>query len=126
MTLDPVSSHASLVTLKMPAPMSMPSSVAYDSTAPRSRRSDAESGTDMSAIVARPGRRALRGGGGARLHLHGVEIVQQLAGVAVARFRILGQATHHDVVDPASDLRPQFDRRPRVFGDVRGEDARQR
>src|SRR5580765_4752362 len=126
MTLDPVSSHASLVTLKMPAPMSMPSSVAYDSTAPRSRRSDAESGTDMSVIVARPGRRALRGrGGGARLHLYRVEIVQQFAGVAVARFRILGQAPHHDVVDPASDLRPQFDRWPRVLGDVRGQHARQ-
>src|SRR5437763_13984099 len=110
MTLDPVSSHASLVTLKMPAPMSIPSSVAYDSTAPGSRRSEAESGADMSAIVARAVLRALRGGG-TRLHLHRVEVVQQLAGVAVARFRILGQATHHDVVDPASDLRSQLDRR---------------
>src|SRR3954452_24005909 len=107
MTLDPVSSHASLVTLKIPAPMSIPSSVAYDSTAPRSRRSDAESGTDMSAIVARPVGCALRGGG-ALLHLDGVEIVQQLAGVAVARSRIFRQATHHDVVDAASDLRPQL------------------
>src|SRR3954451_9379142 len=105
--------------------MSMPSSVAYDSTAPRSRRSDAESGTDMSAIVARPVGCALRGRG-TRLHLHRVEIVQQLAGVAVTRSRIFGQATHHDVVDAASDLRPQLDRRTRVFGDVRGENAGQR
>src|SRR3954447_10771399 len=125
MTLDPVRSQASLVTLKMPAPISMPSSVAYDSTAPRSRRSEAESGAAMSAIVARAVLRALRGGG-ARLHLHRVEIVQQLARVAVARFRILGQAAPPDVVDAASDLRPQLDRRPRVLGDVRGQHARQR
>src|SRR3954447_308342 len=117
MTLDPVRSQASLVTLKMPAPISMPSSVAYDSTAPRSRRSEDDSGADMSAIVARPVLRALRGGG-ARLHLDRVEVVQQLARIAVARFRILGQATHHDVVHLASDLRPQLNRRPRVFGDV--------
>src|SRR5947199_6946574 len=90
MTLDPVSSHASLVTLKIPAPINMPSSVAYDSTAPRSRRSEAESGADISPIVARAVLRALRGGG-TRLHLDGVEIVQQLAGVAVARFRILAR-----------------------------------
>src|SRR5438045_7080072 len=38
MTLGPVSAQASLVTLKMPAPMRMPSSAAYDSTVPRSRR----------------------------------------------------------------------------------------
>src|SRR6059058_3786587 len=38
MTLGPVRAHASLVTLKMPAPMRMPSSAAYDSTVPRSRR----------------------------------------------------------------------------------------
>src|SRR5437764_6928565 len=109
----------------MPAPISMPSSVAYDSSAPRSRRSEAESGADMSAIVARPALRALRGGG-TRLHLHAVELVQQLARVRVARFRILRQATHHDVVDLASDLRPQLDRRPRVFGDVRGQHTRDR
>src|SRR5438067_2321984 len=109
----------------MPAPISIPSSVAYESTTPRSRRSEAESGADMSAVVARPTLHALCGDG-TRLHLHGVEVVQQLAGVAVARFRILGQATHHDVVHAPSYLRPQLDWRARVLGDVRGQDARQR
>src|SRR5262245_52528412 len=38
-TLDPVRSHASVVTRKMPAPTRIPTSVAYDSSVPRSRRS---------------------------------------------------------------------------------------
>src|SRR6185369_14132410 len=38
MRLGPVIRQASPVTLKMPAPMRMPSSVAYDSIVPRSRR----------------------------------------------------------------------------------------
>src|SRR5437879_5252818 len=38
MTLGPVSDHAWLVTLKMPAPIRIPTSAAYDSTVPRSRR----------------------------------------------------------------------------------------
>src|SRR5256885_16606450 len=38
MTLGPVSLQASLVTLKMPAPIRIPISAAYDSTVPRSRR----------------------------------------------------------------------------------------
>src|SRR5437016_3128783 len=38
MTLGPVRRQASPVTLKMPAPMRMPSSAAYDSIVPRSRR----------------------------------------------------------------------------------------
>src|ERR1043165_1742261 len=37
-TLGPVSLQASLVTLKMPAPIKIPISVAYDSRVPRSRR----------------------------------------------------------------------------------------
>src|SRR5579872_2507702 len=41
-TLGPVNVHASLVTLKMPAPMRIPSSVAYDSIVPRSRRRPSE------------------------------------------------------------------------------------
>src|SRR2546421_290129 len=38
MTLGPVSFQASLVTLKMPAPIRIPINAAYDSTVPRSRR----------------------------------------------------------------------------------------
>src|SRR5262245_58203779 len=37
-TLGPVSSHASPVTLKIPAPIRIPINTAYDSRAPRSRR----------------------------------------------------------------------------------------
>jgi hypothetical protein len=38
MTLGPVRFQASLVTLKIPAPISIPIRVAYDSMVPRSRR----------------------------------------------------------------------------------------
>src|SRR5687768_7478370 len=66
MTLGPVSRNASPVTLKMPAPMRMPRSVAYDSRVPRSRRRPAviactvaHEATDERPPAGRRGRRHL-------------------------------------------------------------------
>src|SRR3954447_19270635 len=46
MTLGPVIAPASLVTLKIPAPIRIPISAAYDSMVPRSRRSRETIGAD--------------------------------------------------------------------------------
>src|SRR6267378_6171964 len=51
MTLGPVSLQASLVTLKMPAPIRIPISAAYDSTVPRSRRRRLTRGVGLSWSV---------------------------------------------------------------------------
>src|SRR5260370_29083 len=56
MTLGQVGTQASLVTLKIPAPIRIPSSAAYDSMVPRSRRRpDAIAGHGSTAEKARTG-----------------------------------------------------------------------
>src|SRR5438270_3445749 len=61
MTLGPVRCHASPVTLKIPAPIRMPSRVAYDSIVPRSRRRPVVIGwveDTVSALLQHPGSRS--------------------------------------------------------------------
>src|SRR2546422_6780002 len=67
MTLGPVSLQASLVTLKMPAPIRIPISAAYDSTVPRSRRRRGTIGEALEFLS------VLLSGGGIRVsHSHPV------------------------------------------------------
>src|SRR6266536_4032680 len=51
MTLGPVSDHAWLVTLNMPAPIRIPIRAAYDSTVPRSRRRRETMGALRSLLI---------------------------------------------------------------------------
>src|SRR6266700_465036 len=69
MTLGPVSLQASLVTLKIPAPIRIPISAAYDSTVPRSRRRRETIGA---ATVSLSGVRVFNEGGIRVSHSHPV------------------------------------------------------
>src|SRR5437764_221388 len=129
MTLGPVSSQATPVTLKMPAPMRMPRRAAYDSTTPRSRRRLWDMGAETVALFASPESWVLSPEWGELLRTRLSALSSQLSGlrtqgsISEPRTAAVRSATHEQRrfarrLDPRAH-RARGCRRPRLWPALR-------